>query len=118
MKANTINVQITKNLGNYETIRIGGDWSLEAGETEAEAIAKASAMLEEAFFSMYYAPNFERKKTARFGTPELDALLQRIERGGVSWEMVQAWYILPTPKEVNAVRLALDMNREKADATK
>ena len=28
MKAKTINVQIVKNLGNYETIRLGGEWEL------------------------------------------------------------------------------------------
>ena len=29
MKQTTINVQITKNLGNYESIRLGGEWSIE-----------------------------------------------------------------------------------------
>lgn len=109
MKATTINVQITKNLGNYETIRIGGEWSLDTGEDMADAIRTATNELEEAFRTQTYAPDGTRKKTARIGSPEMAALLRRIEQGGVSWDMVTAWYNVPTPADVNAVRLALDM---------
>lgn len=34
MKAKTINVQIVKNLGNYEAIRLGGEWELNGESVE------------------------------------------------------------------------------------
>lgn len=40
MKAKTINVQIVKNLGNYESIRIGGEWELN-GESVEQATQQA-----------------------------------------------------------------------------
>lgn len=48
MKAKTINVQIVKNLGNYETIRLGGEWELN-GETLQDAILAAVEELEQAW---------------------------------------------------------------------
>lgn len=48
MKAKTINVQIVKNLGNYETIRIGGEWELN-GEDLQDAIRAAVEELEQAW---------------------------------------------------------------------
>ncbi len=32
MKQTTINIQITRNLGNYESVRLGGEWSIENDE--------------------------------------------------------------------------------------
>ena len=48
MKAKTINVQIVKNLGNYETIRLGGEWELN-GEDLQDAIRAAVEELENAW---------------------------------------------------------------------
>ena len=45
MEAKTINVQITRCPRQYESIRIGGEWSVYKGETEAEVIDKALQML-------------------------------------------------------------------------
>ena len=50
MKAKTINVQIVKNLGNYESIRIGGEWELN-GESVEQATQKALAELNAAWES-------------------------------------------------------------------
>lgn len=59
MKAKTINVQVVKNLGNYESIRIGGEWELNGEELNA-AIAAAVAELENAYSAMK-APKTEPK---------------------------------------------------------
>ena len=48
MKAKTINVQIVKNLGNYESIRIGGEWELN-GESVEQATQQALAELNAAW---------------------------------------------------------------------
>lgn len=45
MKAKSINVQIVKNLGNYESIRLGGEWELN-GENVQDAIRAAVKELE------------------------------------------------------------------------
>lgn len=55
MKAKTINVQIVKNLGNYETIRIGGEWELN-GENLQDAIRAAVEELEQAWSKPKSAP--------------------------------------------------------------
>jgi hypothetical protein len=49
MKAKTINVQIVKNCGNYESIRIGGEWELNGESVEQAtqaALAELNAALE------------------------------------------------------------------------
>lgn len=48
MKAKTINVQIVKNCGNYESIRIGGEWELN-GESVEHATQAALAELNAAW---------------------------------------------------------------------
>lgn len=55
MKAITINVQIVKNLGNYETIRLGGEWELN-GENLQDAIRAAVDELEQAWNKPKSAP--------------------------------------------------------------
>ncbi len=44
MKLTTINVQIVRNLGNYESVRLGGEWSVEK-EKAADAFAAAEKEL-------------------------------------------------------------------------
>ena len=55
MKAKSINVQIVKNLGNYETIRLGGEWELN-GENLQDAIRAAVDELEQAWSNPKSAP--------------------------------------------------------------
>lgn len=66
MKAKTINVQIIKNLGNYETIRLGGEWELN-GENLQDAIRAAVEELEQAWIKLKAspkrAPNSETAET-------------------------------------------------------
>lgn len=44
MKLTTINVQIVRNLGNYESVRLGGEWSVEK-EKAVDAFAAAEKEL-------------------------------------------------------------------------
>lgn len=55
MKAKSINVQIVKNLGNYETICLGGEWELN-GENLQDAIRAAVEELEQAWSKPKSAP--------------------------------------------------------------
>lgn len=45
MRINTINIQIVKNLGNYETLRIGAEWTPDSNQTINEAMAAGMAEL-------------------------------------------------------------------------
>lgn len=44
MKLTTINVQIVRNMGNYESVRLGGEWSVEK-EKATDAFAAAEKEL-------------------------------------------------------------------------
>lgn len=60
MKAKTINVQIVKNLGNYESIRLGGEWELN-GENLQDAIRAAVEELEQSWSKPKAEPKAETK---------------------------------------------------------
>lgn len=45
MRINTINLQIVRNLGNYESLRIGAEWTPDSNQTLADAMAAGMAEL-------------------------------------------------------------------------
>lgn len=45
MRINTINLQIVRNLGNYEALRIGAEWTPDSNQTLADAMAAGMAEL-------------------------------------------------------------------------
>lgn len=59
MEAKTINLQIVLNLGNYESVRLGGEWTLN-GESMQEAFASALSELKSSAEELYP----KQKKTA------------------------------------------------------
>lgn len=59
MEAKTINLQIVVNLGNYESVRFGGEWVLN-GESMQEAFASALSELKSSTEELYP----KQKKTA------------------------------------------------------
>lgn len=59
MEAKTINLQIVVNLGNYESVRLGGEWVLN-GENIQEAFASALSELKSSAEELYP----KQKKTA------------------------------------------------------
>lgn len=48
MKLNTINLQVVINLGNYETMRLGAEWTPDENQTLDEAMAMADRELRDA----------------------------------------------------------------------
>lgn len=62
MKQTAFNVQITKNLGNYESIRLGGEWSIEESENQVQAYRKALNELEIIYAQMF---NVEQKEAEK-----------------------------------------------------
>lgn len=72
MKAKTINVQIVKNCGNYESIRIGGEWELN-GESVEQATQAALAELNAAWeLCKRPAPQVKTEQEAEQPKPAAD----------------------------------------------
>lgn len=72
MKAKTINVQIVKNCGNYESIRIGGEWELN-GESLEQATQAALAELNAAWeLCKRPAPQVKTEQEAEQPKPAAD----------------------------------------------
>lgn len=95
MKAKSINVQIVKNLGNYETIRLGGEWELN-GENLQDAIRAAVEELEQAWSKPkadpQSAPNTENveKPTQAEKTPQIAENSKKIVRFKEDAKLLQA----------------------------
>lgn len=56
MKVQTINVQITKCPKPYESVRLGGEWTVDKGETAEEVMSKALEIL-----NQFYADSINQK---------------------------------------------------------
>lgn len=80
MKAKSINVQIVKNLGNYETIRLGGEWELN-GENLQDSIRAAVEELEQAWSKPKSAPQ-SAPNSEIVETPTPVEKTQQIEENG------------------------------------
>ena len=112
MKQTTINAQITKNLGNYESVRLGGEWSIE-DEDPSQAYRSALAQLNQVFEELYH-PNKkdaqnEKKQVVEFGTPLLQSICNRIaEKDDLTLETIEQYYDL-TPEAKKTVLLAIKM---------
>ena len=113
MKQTTINAQITKNLGNYESVRLGGEWSIEEIENPEKAYRDALAQLNKVFDELYHpkqkdAQN-EKKQVVESGTPLLQSICNRIaEKADLTLEKIEQYYEL-TPEAKKTVLLAIKM---------
>ena len=112
MKQTTINAQITKNLGNYESVRLGGEWSIE-DEDQSQAYRSALAQLNQVFDELYQpkkkdAQN-EKKQVVEFGTPLLQSICNRIaEKADLTLETIEQYYDL-TPEARKTIMIAIKM---------
>ena len=117
MKQTTINAQITKNLGNYESVRLGGEWSIEENENPAQAYRSALEQLNQVFDELYHpkqnATQNEKQQNAKqvveFGTPLLQSICNRIaERADLTLDKIEQYYDL-TPEAKKTVMIAIKM---------
>ena len=118
MKQTTINAQITKNLGNYESVRLGGEWSIEERENTAQVYRDALEQLNQVFDELYHPKQKDEqneknvqneKKVVEFGTPLLQSICNRIaEKADLTLEKIEQYYDL-TPEAKKTVMIALKM---------
>lgn len=118
MKQEKVEIQITKNLGNYESVRLGGEWSIEERENPEQAYRSALAQLNQIFDELYHskqnATQNEKqvqnaKQVVEFGTPLLQSICNRIaEKADLTLDTIEQYYDL-TPEAKKTVLLALKM---------
>lgn len=118
MRQTSIEIQITKNLGNYESVRLGGEWSIDENENPAEAYRSALVQLNQVFDELYHpkqnATQNEKqvqnaKQVVDFGTPLLQSICNRIaEKADLTLEKIEQYYDL-TPDAKKTVIIALKM---------
>lgn len=75
MRINIINLQVVRNLGNYETLRIGAEWTPDSNQTLADAMAAGMAELNAT------ADMLTGEKTAPAAKPANDTIAQAIAEG-------------------------------------
>ena len=135
MKAKTINVQITRCPRQYESIRIGGEWSVDKGETEAEVLDKALQMLN-GYYDELMQPKQSPEQVAKShksgeNSPEqvvkshekkklsydsqsdrdvLQAIINKMEREGVTLDTVLKYYE-PDDTCLHCLQLVNAMNK-------
>ena len=118
MKQTTINAQITKNLGNYESLRLGGEWSIDENENPEQAYRSALEQLNQIFDELYHPKQKEAqnekqvqnaKQVVEFGTPLLQSICNRIaEKADLTLDKIEQYYDL-TPEAKKTVMIAIKM---------
>ena len=117
MKQTIINIQITKNLGNFESVRLGGEWSIDENENPEQVYRDALLQLNQAFDELYHqkqnATQNEKQQNAKqvveFGTPLLQSICNRIaEKADLTLEKIEQYYDL-TPEARKTIMLAIKM---------
>ena len=118
MKQTAINIQITKNLGNYESVRLGGEWSTDESENPEQSYRSALAQLNQVFDELYHPKKNDTqnekqvqnaKQVVEFGTPLLQSICNRIaEKADLTLETIEQYYDL-TPEARKTVIIALKM---------
>lgn len=117
MELKTINLQLTKNIGNYESVKIGGEWSVTADEDVILVTKKANELLNALFEQVIQKPtpnpqalqplasDGTQKKVLEFGSPTLQAVCDRIAAGTADIETIEKWFCFDA-KVRNVLELA------------
>ena len=95
MKTISINVQITKSPKQYEAVRLGGEWTVDAGESAESVIKAATAELNRIYTEMYApkpaaaeaktepaatAEKVTKKEPLKFEDPRVKQAVARMEQ--------------------------------------
>lgn len=80
MKLTKIEVSCTFNAGNYESVKLGGEWEITESETLTDAIQAATSAIR---------AEWERMKAQKVETPATTEKAQQIEEKTVSKRLVE-----------------------------
>ena len=128
MKLTKIEVSCTFNAGNYESVKLGGEWEITESETLADALQAATNAIRAEWEHMK-AANVEsstqqektqqtqekaaksEKKPVEFGSPLLQKIVDRIMADkSVTLDMITTYYDL-TDDARKVIEAALTLNK-------
>ena len=125
MKLTKIEVSCTFNAGNYESVKLGGEWELTESETLTDAIQAATAAIRAEWKRMkapkaemptpfWKAPQIEEKAQKRlveFGSPLLQKIVDRVMVDkSVTMEVIASHYDL-TEDARKVIQAAITLNK-------
>ena len=126
MKLTKIEVSCTFNAGNYESIKLGGEWEITESETLTDAIQAATAAIRaewermkapkvETPATMEKAPQNEEKsvnkRLVEFGSPLLQKIVDRVMTDkSVTMEVIASHYDL-TEDARKVIQAAITLNK-------
>ena len=126
MKLTKIEVSCTFNAGNYESVKLGGEWELTESETLTDAIQAATAAIRaewermkaqkvETPATMEKAPQNEEKsvnkRLVEFGSPLLQKIVDRVMADkSVTMEVILTHYDL-TEDARKVIEAAIRLNK-------
>ena len=126
MKLTKIEVSCTFNAGNYESVKLGGEWELTESETLTDAIQAATAAIR-AEWERMKAPKVEtpatvekapqneekavNKRLVEFGSPLLQKIVDRVMADkSVTMEVIASHYDL-TDDARKVIQAAITLNK-------
>ena len=126
MKLTKIEVSCTFNAGNYESVKLGGEWEITESETLTDAIQAATAAIRSEWERMK-APKAEtpatvekapqneekavNKRLVEFGSPLLQKIVDRVMTDkSVTMEVIASHYDL-TDDARKVIQAAITLNK-------
>ena len=126
MKLTKIEVSCTFNAGNYESVKLGGEWEITESETLTDALQAATAAIRaewermkapkaETPATMEKAPQNEEKavnkRLVEFGSPLLQKIVDRVMADkSVTMEVIESHYDL-TDDSRKVIEAAIQLNK-------
>ena len=126
MKLTKVEVSCTFNAGNYESVKLGGEWEITESETLTDAIQAATAAIRaewerlklqkvETPATMEKAPQNEEKsvnkRLVEFGSPLLQKIVDRVMTDkSVTIEVIASHYDL-TEDARKVIQAAITLNK-------
>ena len=125
MKLTKVDVSCTFNAGNYETVKLGGEWEITERETLTDAIQAATSAIR-AEWERMKAPNAEtpatvekapqieekaKQRLVEFGSPLLQKIVDRVMTDkSVTMEVISSHYDL-TDDARKVIQAAITLNK-------
>ena len=126
MKLTKIEVSCTFNAGNYESVKLGGEWEITESETLTDALQAATNAIR-AEWERMKAPKAEmttttekapqneekavNKRLVEFGSPLLQKIVDRVMADkGVTMELIESHYDL-TEDARKVIEAAIRLNK-------
>ena len=89
MKPEKITMQIVKNLGNYEAVRLEATWFLEDDEDINQAFKNGRAMLEQAFTASY-----SKREVLTLSHPRFNGICRALHNGDTDILEIEKLFIV------------------------